>query len=121
MKEPDVPAVVVSAFHKMYPAVEDYDWHNEDGNYEAEYEINKTEAAVTFDANGNVTEKEKEIPVNNLPSACADYVAKNYSGAAIKEASEIIDAKGVKTYEAEIKGKDVVFDANGNFLKEEKD
>lgn len=121
LKEAQVPAPVVSAFHKMYPAVTDYDWYNEDGNYEAEYEINKMEAAVVFDANGNLTETEKEIPVKDLPAACADYVSKNYSGAAIKEASEITDAKGVKTYEAEIKGKDIVFDAKGNFLKEEKD
>jgi len=66
-------------------------------------------------------ETEKEIPVKDLPASCANYILKNYSGATIKEASEITDAKGMKTYEAEIKGKDIVFDANGNFLKEEKD
>ena len=79
------------------------------------------EAAITFDANGNLVETEKEIPVKDLPASCADYISKNYGGATIKEASEIIDVKGVKTYEAEIKDKDIVFDENGNFLKEEKD
>ena len=121
MKEADVPAAVVSAFHKMYSGIKDYVWYNEDGNYEAEYNEGKMEAAVSFDKNGILVETEKEIPVKDLPASCADYVSKNYGGATIKEASEITDAQGVKTYEAEIKGKDVVFDANGKFLKEEKD
>ena len=121
MKEAEVPSAAVSAFHKMYSTVKDYVWYNEDGNYEAEYKEGKMEAAVSFDKNGNLVETEKEIAVNALPSGIADYVSKNYAGATIKEASEITDANGVKTYEAEIKGKDVVFDANGKFLKEEKD
>jgi len=121
LKEAQVPAPVVSAFHKMYPALKDYQWNLEDGNYEAEYSVNKMEAAVSFDKSGNLLETEKEIAVKDLPAAVAAYVTKNYAGATIKEASEITDAKGVKTYEAEIKGKDIVFDANGNFLKEEKD
>jgi Putative beta-lactamase-inhibitor-like, PepSY-like len=121
LKEAQVPASVVSAFHKMYPDLKDYQWNLEDGSYEAEYEINKMEAAVTFDATGNLIETEKEITIKDLPPSCAEYVSKNYSGATIKEASEITDTKGVKTYEAEIKGKDIVFDSTGKFLKEEKD
>ena len=121
IKEADVPAPAVSALHKMHPEVKDYKWYHEDGNYEAEYEVNDMEAAVTFDSTGNLVETEIEIPVKNLPVACTEYVSKNYPGTTIKEASEITDAKGAKTYEAEIKGKDIVFDSNGNFLKEEKD
>ncbi|HYV94535.1 MAG TPA: PepSY-like domain-containing protein [Chitinophagales bacterium] len=121
IKEDKVPVPAVSALHKLYPDLKDYDWYNEDGNYEAEYELSGMEAAVTFDVNGNVVETEKEIPVNSLPASVTEYISKNYSGAKIKEATEITDAKGAKMYEAEIKGKDVVFDANGNFVKEEKD
>jgi len=121
INESKVPAEVVSSMHKMHPEVKDYKWFLEDGNYEAEYHIDKMEAAVTFDTKGNLLETEKEISVKDLPPAIADYVSKNYSGASIKEASEITDAKGVKTYEAEIKGKDIVFDEKGTFLKEEKD
>jgi hypothetical protein len=121
IKEDKVPAAAVSTLHKLYPDVKAYEWYNEEGNYEAEYELNDMEAAVTFDVNGNVVETEKEIPVNNLPASVAEYISKNYSGAKIKEATEITDAKGSKMYEAEIKGKAILFDANGNFLKEEKD
>lgn len=121
ISEDKVPGAAVSALHKLYPDVKEYKWYNEDGNYEAEYEVSEMEAAVSFDANGNVVETELEIPIKNLPAAIAEYISKNYSGAKIKEATEIRDSKGTKMYEAEIKGRAVVFDANGNFLKEEKD
>jgi hypothetical protein len=45
----------------------------------------------------------------------------HYPGIAIGEAARITKANGETNYEAEIKGKDVVFDAKGKFLKEEKD
>ena len=121
LKEADVPAAAVSAFHKMYSDVKSIVGYNEDGNFEAEYKAGDMEASASFDKNGNLVETEKEIAVKELPAGITDYVSKNYSGATIKEATEITDARGVKTYEAEIKGKDLVFDANGKFLKEEKD
>ena len=121
IKESKVPAPVVSAFQKMYPSITDVDWSVEDGNYEAEYDMNKMEASVTFDANGNLVETEKEIDISQLPKGIAEYVSKNYGGVSIKEASEITDKKGIKTYEAEIKGKDLIFDASGKFIREEKD
>jgi hypothetical protein len=121
VKEKDVPSPVVTAFHKIFPAITDYDWSMEDGNYESEYEANKVESSATFDANGNLLETEKEMDVKNLQTVITDYIAKNYSGAEIKEASEITDSNGVKTYEAEIKRKDLLFDTSGKFLKEETD
>ncbi|MFI5135303.1 MAG: PepSY-like domain-containing protein [Chitinophagales bacterium] len=121
LKESQVPAPAVSAFHKMYPEVKEYSWSKDEGNYEAEYDMNKMEMAATFDKDGNLVETEKGIPVKDLPAGIADYVSKNYSGASIKEASQVTDAKGVKTYEAEIKGKDLIFDENGKFIREEKE
>jgi len=46
---------------------------------------------------------------------------KNIRAKKIKEAAKITDAKGVVTYEAEVTGKDLIFDASGKFLKEIKD
>jgi hypothetical protein len=121
VKEDKVPAAVVSAFHKMYSAVKDYEWEMEDGNYEAEMDNGKMEASVVFDAVGNLMMTEKEIALSGLPSGCATYVSKKYPGATIKEASEITSAKGIKTYEAEVKGVDLIFDANGNYVSQEND
>lgn len=116
--EKEVPAAVKSAFQKQFPDVKDVDWEKEKGNYEVEFEIKETEYSVLLDASGTILETEMEINVDALPSNVRDYVSKNHAVEKIKEAAKISDTKGTITYEAEIKGKDLIFDSNGNFVKE---
>jgi hypothetical protein len=118
-QEKDVPAIVKTSFQKQFPDIKDADWEKEKENYEAEFEIKETEYSVLLDASGNVLETEIEISVDALPANVRDYVSKNYSGQKIKEAAKIAGVKGTLTYEAEIKGKDLLFDSNGNFIKEQ--
>jgi hypothetical protein len=59
-----------------------------------------------------------EIELNQLPKGVLEYVKANYKGQKVKEAAKITDAKGTVTYEAEIKGMDILFDSNGKFIKE---
>jgi len=77
--------------------------------------------SLLLDASGNVLETETEIPVSELPRTITDYVAKNKPGKKIKEASRILDAKGVTTFEAEVDKVDLVFDKDGTFIREAKD
>ncbi len=121
MKEADVPANVKAAFSKQYPNTKAGSWEKENGNYEAEFDMNKTEMSVLIDPSGNITETETEIKVSELSTAITDYCAKNYAGKKIAEASKIVDSKGVITYEAEINKTDVLFTADGKFIKESKD
>lgn len=121
MQEKDIPAVVKSALQKAHPDAKGIKWEKEGDNFEAEFEQGKTEQSVVLNAQGSILETEVEIAVAELPQKAKDYVATNYKGQALKEAAKITDAKGVVTYEAEIKGKDLIFDAAGTFLKEIKD
>ena len=121
IKEAEVPTSVKSAFTKQYPAVKDVKWELEDGKYEAGFDLNKVKTSVLIDPSGNITETETKIAVSALPKTVADYCAKNYADKKIAEASKIVDAKGVITYEAEINKMDVLFDTNGKFIKESKD
>lgn len=121
MKEADVPASVKITFTKTYPSTKVKQWEKENGNYEAAFAYNKKEMSVLIDPSGNITETETEIAVSELSKTIADYCAMNYAGKKIKEASKIVDTKGVVTYEAEIDKMDVLFDANGKFIKETKD
>jgi len=50
-----------------------------------------------------------------------EYVKAHYKGATAKEAAKITKADGTVNYEAEVSKKDVIFDAKGKFIKEEKD
>ena len=83
--------------------------------------MNKVDNSVLFDAQGNLLETEVEIELNQLPKGVLEYVKANYKGQNVKEAAKITDAKGTVTYEAEIKGMDLLFDNSGKFIKQIKD
>ncbi len=72
-----------------------------------------------FTPNGIFLEIVLAIPIAQLPVPVAGYVKSHYKGASIKEAGKVTDAAGKLTYEAEIKGKDLIFDEAGNFIKED--
>ena len=114
----NVPAVVKASFVKKYPSATSIKWDKEDANYEASFDFNKIDNSVLMDAKGNILETEVEINMKKLPEAVSAYMAKNYAGKKMTEAAQITDAKGTITYEVEVKGKDIIFDSNGNFIKE---
>ena len=112
-----VPVAVLKSFKSNFPKTLKAKWEIENGNYEAEYEEGKTEHSALFKADGTLIETEIEIAVNQLPKAVIAYVAKNMNGKKIKEASIITETNGKKKYEAEVGGKDYLFDESGNLLK----
>ncbi len=117
IKESEVPEAVKSAMKKKYSNVKVTKWEKEDGYFEAGFTKDKVKNSVLLDAKGNIKESEFEIAVSNLPKGVAEYVKKNHPKATIIGAAKITDSKGVITYEAEIKGKDLFFDENGKFFK----
>ena len=118
MQKKNVPANVTSTFQKLYPTANKVKWDKEDEKYEASFDLNKTDNSVLMDAQGNVIESEVEIELNQLPKGILDYVKTHYAGKQAKEGAKITDAKGIITYEVEIKGMDLIFDNNGKFIKE---
>lgn len=118
VKENDVPAPVKDVFKNSYKDAKEVKWEKEGANYEAEFEISESDQSVIYDPTGKLLETEVEIKTEELPSAVKEYVSKNYKAAKIKEATKITDEKGAVTYEAEVKGKDLIFDSNGKFIKE---
>jgi len=117
VKESAVPEPVKQAFAKLYPNVHNQKWEIEDGNYEAEFEVNEIETSVEFNAAGTLVMTEVEIAVSELPASATDYIAKNMPGKKVTEASKMTDANGVITFEAEVGGDDYIFDSSGKFLK----
>lgn len=114
-----VPLNVRTNFAKIYPNVKYFSWGKEQASYEAYFKEDNLQETAVFDANGKFLQSEKIIPAAKLPKGAADYLEKSIPHKKIKEASQITDAAGVVTYEAEVKGVDYIFDANGNFLKKE--
>jgi hypothetical protein len=118
IKTKEVPAVVKDALAKKYPNATKISWEKEKGNYEANWGGKSGEdTSVQFTPAGAFVEEVNAIPVNQLPAAVPAYVKANYNGAKIKEAGRVTDAAGNHLFEAEIKGKDLIFDENGKFVK----
>ena len=116
-----VPAVVKTSFAKQYTGITDVKWEMEDGAYEAGFRKDGKSMSAIFDPNGTFKESEVVIKITELPAGVLDYMKQHYKGITVKEAAKITKANGEVNYEAEIKGKDVVFDTNGKFIKEAKD
>ena len=111
-----VPAAVKTAFAKQY-AVVAVKWEKEGGKYEAEFKQNGNTMSALFEANGTMTESEMDIKVADLPASVLAYVKEHYKGKNIKEGAKITKADGTVNYEAEVDGKDVIFDATGKFIE----
>jgi hypothetical protein len=118
LKTKDVPAVVKEALSKKYPNSTKVSWEKEKGNYEANWGGKSGEdTSVQFTPAGEFVEEVDAIAVSQLPASVATYVKTHYNGAKIKEAGKVTDAEGNKLFEAEIKGKDLLFSQSGAFIK----
>lgn len=113
-----VPATVKKALQKQFPAVTHVKWEKENEDYEASFDSNQQHYSLLINSAGNVIETELEIKIKDLPSGIKGYIQQHYPGEKIKEAARITDQAGQVKYEAEVKGKDLIFDAEGNFIKE---
>jgi len=103
-----VPDVVKSALTNAYPKAKDVEWDKEGKDFEASFENGKEELSVVFDAKGKILETEKEIEFSTLP----DTIKMALKGKKVSEAA-IITKNGKTFYEAEVGGKDLIFDTQG--------
>jgi hypothetical protein len=118
VKSADVPAAVKTALQQKYPSASGVTWEKEKGNFEANWGgASKEDNSVQFTPAGVFVEQVVAMPVAQLPAAVTDYVHTHYAGAKITEAGKVTDEQGRTRYEAEVKGKDLLFDEKGNFIK----
>lgn len=115
------PENVKTAFAKAYPGIKDVKWEKEDGNYEASFKKEGNDVSVIYSPKAIMLESEIEISPSALLPGIQSYMALHYKLMPIKGAAKITKANGTIEYEAAIKGKDILFDSNGKFIKEDKD
>ena len=117
VKEKEVPQMIKKALHEKCPTAKAVKWDKEKNNYEASFVANKVDNSVLFSQDGKIVETEVEIQISKLPENALLYIKKHFKNQKVKEAAIITNQKGEVIYEAEIAGKDILFDANGNFTK----
>ncbi len=106
-----------AAFAKLHPQATGVKWDKEDDGYEASFKENGKTMSVVMDRKGVLKATETSMAISELPAAARNYIAKQMPGKKIKEAAIIVDANGSKMYEAEVGGKDLMFDMAGKLIK----
>ena len=122
IKPAQVPAVAVATFKKTFPTVKTVQWEKEGTDFEAGFNMGKTEMSAVFTAAGVLKETETEMAVSQLPAPVQQALAAHYKTYKITEAAKIVTAAtGATTYEAEVaqggKQRDVLFNADGTEVK----
>ncbi len=117
-KNTTVPANVKAAFAKAYTQATHTQWEREHGNFEVSFINGTDKMSVVYNSNGVAEETETAIPLEKLPANARKYAEVKGK---IKDAAIIVKADGSKVYEAEVNGKDLIFDMSGTFIKEVKD
>lgn len=115
----NVPPAVQGSFAKQYAGIV-AKWEKEDGKYEANFIKDGNNCSAMYEPDGAFTESEIDIKISDLPKNILTFVKEHYPGKKIKEAARITKADGTVNYEAAVGAKDVIFDAEGKFLKEQK-
>jgi hypothetical protein len=111
VKSSNVPTAVKSAFATAFPDVKKAHWSMEN---KTDYEVGFDDAqgkdvSVVISPDGAIKETEVEIAFSELPAAAQSAL----KGKKVKETAKITDAKGNVKFEAEVAGKDLLFDVNG--------
>ena len=119
VSESKVPEAVKTVFTKGYPGTAGK-WVKEDGNYEVSFDKDTKKMTLVISPTGSLVQTEYAITSAELPKGAVDYLAEHAKGVKINEMAHILKPNGDIQYEAEVKGKDILFDKDGKFLSKEK-
>jgi hypothetical protein len=111
-----VPAAVKTSLEKNYPGAV-AKWEKEKNMYEANFKYEGNKMSALFESDGTIKETETDIKPAELPAAVLLYVKEHYKGKTISEGAKITKSDGSISYEAEVDGKDVLFDKDGKFMQ----
>ena len=119
LKPADVPVILKEAFSKEYSKATDVEWEKELDHYKVEFEVNRQDHEVWYNASGNVLKREIEITKAELPQAIRDAIKSKYAGYRVDDV-EMIWQNNTTTYEVELeKGQAeilIIFDRNAKVL-----
>jgi len=125
LKLNEVPAKVQSTFTKAYNTASDVEWEKEADHFKVEFDKNKMEHEIWYDANGTVVKSEMEISEKDLPAVIASAVNSKYADYKI-DSVEVTEEGTSKTYEIEIekgwiKERTLIIDASGKIVSDLED
>ncbi|MCC9135978.1 SdiA-regulated domain-containing protein [Pontibacter silvestris] len=105
------PEAVKEKLTELFPAVENAEWDDEQGNYEAEFEISGRERTAVFTAGGELIMLTEEIEEQYLPEQVLHVLQEQYASHKIEEAHRI-QQNGESSYSIELEKDDDEFILN---------
>lgn len=99
-----------------YPDAVDGVWEDREGNFQVSYRKDNVERHVIYDMNGGKVREEMILAEDAVPAGAKAYVAEQ--GGSVIEATMITKANGTVEYEVQSDGKNLLFDKDGTFLRE---
>jgi hypothetical protein len=118
VKEIQAPLAVKSSFAKMFPGVKQAKWDKEGNLYKASYTNGHHKSSVLFDSTGKWIERETAIPVSQLSQKIKRYMQIHYKDEKLLGAAKITKVTSQSKYKVEIRGRDIYFTKEGDFIKE---
>lgn len=120
----DVPSAVRNAFSQESTNATDVEWERDMENYKVEFEVNRMDHEIWFDAAGKIIKKEKDITEAELPQVVKNTITSKYNGYRIDDI-EMTWLNNTTRFEVELeKGREelkVTFDDKGMVIDERKD
>src|SRR5690606_18368864 len=84
-----VPNNLKEALEKEYPKAIDVEWEKELDNYKVEFEINRQDHEIWYNASAQILKKEQEISETELPKAIRDAIKSSYAGYRVDDVEKI--------------------------------
>ncbi len=125
LKTNEVPSNLHAAFSKTYKNAKDVEWEKKGDHFKVEFEINRMDHDVWYDAQGNVLKSKIELSKKELPSIVVSAVRAKYPDYKI-DSVEVYEQDGSKSYKLEIeKGwlmeRNLMVDSSGKILSDRED
>lgn len=121
-KTSEVPSAVKNSFSQKFPGAKEVKWSKENAaEYEAEFEIGRTEQTASFDPAGKWLETETEIKNSEIPGAVQATIKNEFAGYKMSEPEKLeAPDKGI-SFEMELKKDKITYEVqfamDGKILK----
>lgn len=123
VNQKDVPSDITDAFVKEYGNASDVEWEKKMENYKVDFDVNRMEHEVWYNASGTVVRKEQDITEAELSQAVREALKSAYAGYRLDDVERVWE-NNTTSYKLELeKGEDkhVTFDIEGKVAAERND
>ncbi|MFD2514800.1 SdiA-regulated domain-containing protein [Pontibacter locisalis] len=120
----DIPEAVKVRFTELYPTAKKVTWENEPHGFEAEFNVNRRERNIMFNARGELLSSSEEVEAQYLPEEAHNKIRSRYAAYEIEEVNRVV--KQQQTYYEVVLEQGthefvLILDSDGNLLNQLQD